>query len=1022
MPPINETIWRESRKAKGFLFIYTPPVVFAASVNQTTFVYPMAQVTFDNVTEGAYTDLKLGQLVKFMDSSGNFKQWGRVRKTPTSTILYFGHMSEGELSVEDNDLIEVYDDYRLQAKIPFITNRGVEYKDFDDAWSDETDDIPPKCNAGPFTSKFVDSLDVLSVDFDLTNSYAVAFGATISSYAGDIGDGTVTSGSIASGVFTAEFPVGTRWCYFTVTDSNTKTHTMKVLVNAAHPEDNPPTPCAINSFDFDREGGSMTFRALTDFQNAAEIMPGALVIFWQEETYGEDVVSLGNYPDREHVKFVGWLSEDSISIDPKTDTIVFTALSATRIMAELPSFPTRLTQKASPTKWAQVRNLSLFRFLHYHLHWHSTALELCDLEFPEWNSTYAELAQLDADRTDLFQQILGRAKAVTAYFSSDYNGRLYFRRNPQLVSDAVRATFDTTVTLNENDYNFIGFSERHQQQTYWLRGSAIQALYKKVVPFLAISPGTTPGQGRSESTLDRQLVADQADLNVRTGRQYTLENADIKNARIAVFRAGQIVCPGLLEYVNVNLGTQYNKRQRGFSDQKFIPVRVSVRFEEDGTNSEEWELEPELYGVSALRQAVPVERRNDPNYGAIKFTPISLPEFTPINTPTGAPGTIYAATLDGMYRTFNYADFSSANWELMFSVTDIDPLASIITDIKFDPHNAMRGAYATVFYQSGDTGMGLFYIDNMTGPAGTQTFTNIFKTQEDFVGDVGTVPSAGGVIHASINVPGMLFLTYETFNIPVNESYVFYRHGYDDDFTIDYLNTYDAGYGGVQIGIGTHASSPTSGDVYVAVNDSGTIKIHKVTNNTGAVSGGNLDETITASPLNLVSILVPYVEGGDDELLFVSSFNGDYSLGLLRRDTGGAYTDVAPVDSGFTYIQGVVHVFTGSPDYVVGRLRELDGGSVQNFRSTDGGDTWELITAPGSETGHSVMGYLLAGHPSDANFMMTYVKSGANRGFWVSSNIFSVAAGSVTWDNFLGDFETIGGDVSLLTGLTPVYA
>jgi hypothetical protein len=220
-----------------FLHLLAPATVFAARVNQASFTYPLAQVTFDGVTTGAYGDIVPGMTVLFGTAAGaDDRGRQRVRKAATSSLLYVGWSSrgirDGELDLSDDLYITVLDDYRAWAKIPRITQAGVMYKDFDTVIADGTP-APPVANGGPGYAGFVNaSTGLITVDFTAANSFATAPGAALTTYAWDFGDGTPGTAS-TSVVSNVTFPAGFRWVSLTVTDDNSKTHTCRIPIFAA---------------------------------------------------------------------------------------------------------------------------------------------------------------------------------------------------------------------------------------------------------------------------------------------------------------------------------------------------------------------------------------------------------------------------------------------------------------------------------------------------------------------------------------------------------------------------------------------------------------------------------------------------------------------------------------------------------------------------------------------------------------------------------------------------------------------
>ncbi|MHC4617382.1 MAG: WD40/YVTN/BNR-like repeat-containing protein [Planctomycetota bacterium] len=228
--------WSDSYHYDKYLFVHAADTVFAARVDQTEFTYPLYEVDFDSVTVGAFGDIAPGMTVLFGSTAGA-SDLGRqrIRKDATSSTLFVGWSSrgirDGELNLADNAYITVLDDYRAWAKIPRISPSGILYKDFGVTWPNGTPS-PPVANGGVGVMRFVDeTTQTISVDFDGTDSFVTAPGASISTYAWDFVDGTPPSSasSTPSGV---SFPTGFRWVSLTVTDDNAETHITYIPVAA----------------------------------------------------------------------------------------------------------------------------------------------------------------------------------------------------------------------------------------------------------------------------------------------------------------------------------------------------------------------------------------------------------------------------------------------------------------------------------------------------------------------------------------------------------------------------------------------------------------------------------------------------------------------------------------------------------------------------------------------------------------------------------------------------------------------
>lgn len=136
------------------LYVHSPEVVFTARVNMPSATYPIQDIVYDTVTTGVYTDMAPDMFFALGSTAGGDDYGrGRLRAMPTATTLKVGRSSQGtndgELDVVNNAYITVYDDYRVHAKIPYITSTGVMYKDSDVPVSDRTTEPPPCCQHRP---------------------------------------------------------------------------------------------------------------------------------------------------------------------------------------------------------------------------------------------------------------------------------------------------------------------------------------------------------------------------------------------------------------------------------------------------------------------------------------------------------------------------------------------------------------------------------------------------------------------------------------------------------------------------------------------------------------------------------------------------------------------------------------------------------------------------------------------------------------------------------------------------------
>lgn len=138
---ITEAEQANLRKAMGlqvYVLIDTPPAIFKARINHDFGgkYNSVAELPFDGVTLGAYTDIEPDMTVLIGSSEGAFDiGTARVRKAPTSSVLYIGETSE--IKFADDQYITVVEGYEPWPKHLKIESNGTVKMDYDVAYSDQ---------------------------------------------------------------------------------------------------------------------------------------------------------------------------------------------------------------------------------------------------------------------------------------------------------------------------------------------------------------------------------------------------------------------------------------------------------------------------------------------------------------------------------------------------------------------------------------------------------------------------------------------------------------------------------------------------------------------------------------------------------------------------------------------------------------------------------------------------------------------------------------------------------------------
>jgi hypothetical protein len=283
----------------------------------------------------------------------------------------------------DGAYITVLDDFRVWSKIPRFDTDGGNWKDFNIAPGDYPQKQPPIANAGPWLANFIDSTGYLTVTLPppgMNAGTAVADGATISTYAWDIQDGTLIDGTLSSNRIIARFPPGRRYVKLTITDSNGKVSVNRCYIAALTRTAGPYAP--ITKFRHSRKvsarGQELTLNFFTTL-STTRYPDGALVLLFYEEHYGTQVKSLTGSIGREHMKFVGWHVTDPAELEATRlglrKRMTWNCVDVAGRLELLPGFPQQIYRKATAANWQEMKGADINKYVHYPLYWHSTVLK-----------------------------------------------------------------------------------------------------------------------------------------------------------------------------------------------------------------------------------------------------------------------------------------------------------------------------------------------------------------------------------------------------------------------------------------------------------------------------------------------------------------------------------------------------------------------------------------------------------------------------------------------------------------------
>lgn len=949
----------------GYLYVDRPPAVFKARINQAAFSYPLTQLSFDGVTVGAYTDVTKNMTVLVGTSEGaDDLGRTRVRKAATSSVLYIGESSQGthdgEVNPQDDAYITVLEEYRLWTIPPRIADDGTNYKDYDIPYTEGGRNYGsrpgPIANGGPWRAALVDpDTGVAAFDFSASDSLAVSPGSAISTYAWDVGDGTITTGTSSSQDITATFPAGRRYVDLTVTDDNGDSRTHHILTVALDADDatwKPITRFEIVEQRLTREGGALTAIIHQDLPPAT-YPDGCAVIYFEEEVYGGTAGSLAGPSTVGGVKFVGW--HDTQSESPRMTLqglergTELRCISTAAAMRRRNILPQEVLDDDTPSSWRQMDTFTTGRFMMYQLAWHSTVLDVAPFVLEALGSAYPGLSVAASTLWDQVQEIAGSLGQV---LTCDQRGVLRVLDDPML-QDSGSRTSTVIISLDGDDYGAYTLEQDRHPRQYWMAGEG-QTTGAAVSDIYCRAPGLAPGQGAERIDMAQQLVASQTALNARIGHAYARANSPWLPGRVSLVHTGDAgIDPALLEWVEWTVASNTNRRGLALTDERCLPSEVAIRHSLDrqgrAVKDVDVTLEIETTGTPAVTVIIPEDAVSDfedwyPSWEPIPFDP--LPEggsgdLTALEV-TQSPA-MYASGSSGIARNRTPGAPSPA-WEIVLEAADFG--GNPIDGFLLDPWDPKNGAYVMV--RDGASGpIELYYVDNLNGSPGSQTVT---------LRATSSVGANGQIMAAAIDREGFVAIgTRETAGAVSSYVRSMMLDGYGD-----------SAFSEVRPGELVSRTDPVVPGI--ALGTKGTQTMYMSTDSwvyKSANLGASWSQLLSATwPI----IKVPYDSNPtDSELYYVAGNIYGAGTDLCYYDGSTLHTRALPATYTMTpYYWDSLHVATFAKTRVAvmtpqGRL----------LTSDDGGQTWTVGAAAIDVGGGLSTGTNIYGWPWDTDFFVT---------------------------------------------------
>ncbi len=608
------------------LLLVQPNVIFAARVNQATVPANAAQVTYDDVTVGSYTDVRVDMLVRFGTTPGaDDLGRARIRKAPTANTLFIGWSSrgkgEGEAYLQDNAYITVTDQYKPWTKNPRIDENGVQFIDYDGDFATYQHTAPiANLDCGPAVQADLDpNTDRATFAFNAVNTYMTDpdANAMYAQFTWELpAEAVVVSGDVDTHQVTFTLPRGAYWVIAREVSSQGGVAERKVLCVAGEPDG---TISAFDELELVRRPEGQTLRVrISEPVPVATYPDGCMAVLWKRQTVDGVPVTPAGLPGHEHIAFVGWHYSDEVE-GRATDRgyIEDTVLEFRDIggwLQVLPGYPITINRDETPTSWFQQKRANIDYAIARLILLYTNAAALTDFLWSGLGYDYYPFPSLASQGSTLYEMIDYFAQAIAHRLTCDQWGRLHVRPDPQLCDDAGGATPAARTTeiqkaLTEADWSSLRITATPFPRHNWDWEEAIVAksvdadLEPQIDVVFCVAPGRAPGQGTATTQTGEQLVTGQAELNARAGHRYAARmnnptgGIEIRLSGIDDFA----IQPAYMTWITLTAtGATAGQRGRAYTAQRLLPATVTILHNAETLTQEVTiQCEREVYGTPA---------------------------------------------------------------------------------------------------------------------------------------------------------------------------------------------------------------------------------------------------------------------------------------------------------------------------------------------------------------------------------------------------------------------------------------
>lgn len=485
--------------------IFKPRVVFAAQIDSFD---NTREIEYQNVTVGDHTAIEAGMTL-YLGSEPEGRDLGKVRvRSADATQVVVAENSDLPWAIDLYitvvrffEIWPVYPRYVLDHDELTVTA----YKDFDVAYTDQNEVLGSFPNLGPHRAAFRDpATGEATIFWGATGTTNVKGDALTYEWAFE--GGTPTGSTAHTPGSVAYDTPGHYVTRLTVSNVSGGEDVSYRHVSIYDPlGQGPALPVqewGFTDLEGDRGSGGYKLRMFLH-ESLEEVVDGALIVLFSEDRYGGVPISIGgNHPGAESIFFVGWVRGDSIQYNYQDSIVEFEVLGPAGIMRDTESFSVSVESVSIPATWFEVADMDVERAIYHYLRWHSTVLQVHDVEFVGRDQL---IQYFDADRESLYSAINTLMEGtLLGAVVSDRQGKLWCEVGAEVTPNATGSvsTLPVNLDLDFRDWrNEIDIVEQRERLVSWLELGGVQwaGPGNDPVALLGQAPGEAPApRGRSE--------------------------------------------------------------------------------------------------------------------------------------------------------------------------------------------------------------------------------------------------------------------------------------------------------------------------------------------------------------------------------------------------------------------------------------------------------------------------------------------------------------------------------------------